>query len=310
MTTTTRGLGSGGDPDVGRRSAEEDEAKDRARRRRVPTLVFVTAGLGAAPVRAPRRSSPEMRQVNGALTIAVVTKPFAFEGSRSGGELPKRRRRTWPPTSTPYHHGPRTIGSPTWSPMTPRCSMRSRRSTTCCSRPSGASSTCSAGPGLIDLDFADVRTVMQGAGPALIGLGRGSGENRALDAARQAIASPLLEGQIEGAHGILFNVSWSRRPPAARGPPRGRGRSGPSADPDAYIIFGASLKRVGRRADVLDHPHRHRSGCRRTDPYAKPGATAVGQRPSAASRRPDADSETPGAGGQAGAGSGRARPRG
>ena len=101
-----------------------------------------------------------------------------------------------------------------------------------------------SGTGLINLDFADVRAVMQGAGPALIGLGRGVGENRALDAARQAVASPLLEADIQGARSILFNVSGPadlqmREVRAAADEIRA------SADPDANVIFGASL---GRRA--------------------------------------------------------------
>jgi cell division protein FtsZ len=106
------------------------------------------------------------------------------------------------------------------------------------------------GPGLINLDFADVRTVLQGAGPTLIGLGRGEGENRALDAARQAIASPLLEASIDGAHGILFNVS---------GPPDLQLREvraaadeiRKSADPDAYVIFGASFGRPAGDAVLI-----------------------------------------------------------
>ena len=95
-------------------------------------------------------------------------------------------------------------------------------------------------PGLINLDFADVRSVMKDAGPALIGLGRGRGENRATDAARQAIASPLLEASIEGARGILFNVSGPsdlrlREVRLAADAIRER------ADPEANVIFGASF---------------------------------------------------------------------
>ena len=98
------------------------------------------------------------------------------------------------------------------------------------------------GTGLINLDFADVRAIMHGAGPALIGLGRGSGEGRAVEAARQAVASPLLEASIRGARGILFNVA---------GPPDLRlnevraaaDEIRASADPEANVIFGASLSR-------------------------------------------------------------------
>jgi cell division protein FtsZ len=98
------------------------------------------------------------------------------------------------------------------------------------------------GPGLINLDFADVRAIMQGAGPALIGLGRGSGENRAIDAARQAIASPLLEASTQGARSILFNIAG---PADLRlGEVRAAAEEiRANADPDANVIFGASLNR-------------------------------------------------------------------
>ena len=97
-----------------------------------------------------------------------------------------------------------------------------------------------AAPGLINLDFADIRSVMKDAGPALIGLGRGSGEHRAIEAARQAIASPLLEASIEGARGILFNVSGPadlrlREVTQAADEIRAR------ADADANVIFGATF---------------------------------------------------------------------
>ena len=237
--TTTRGLGSGGDPDVGRRSAEEDEARI-ARAVKGVDLVFITAGLGggtgsgAAPVVAGNA------RVNGALTIAVVTKPFAFEGTQRGriaeavvGDLAANvdaiitvrndRIADAVPDDTSMLDAFKAVDDVLLQAVRSIIDLLS-------------------GPGLINLDFADVRTIMQGAGPALIGLGRGSGENRALDAARQAIASPLLEGKVKGAHGILFNVS---------GPPDLQLREvrlaaeeiRASADPDAYIIFGASLKR-------------------------------------------------------------------
>jgi cell division protein FtsZ len=244
--STTRGLGSGGDPDVGRRSAEEDEGKI-ARAVRGADLVFVTAGLGggtgsgAAPIVAGNA------RVNGALTIAVVTKPFAFEGRQRGRiaeavvaglaanvdaiiTVPNDRVADVVADDTSMLDAFRAVDDVLLQAVRSIVDLLS-------------------GPGLINLDFADVRTIMQDAGPALIGLGRGKGENRAIEAARQAIASPLLEGKVQGARGILFNVS---------GPPDLLLREvrlaaeeiKASADPDAYIIFGASL---GRRSggDVL-----------------------------------------------------------
>jgi cell division protein FtsZ len=241
--TTTRGLGSGGDPDVGRRSAEEDEGKI-ARAVKGVDLVFVTAGLGggtgsgAAPIVAGNA------RVNGALTIAVVTKPFAFEGRQRGriaeavvsdlaanvdAIITVRNDRVADvvPDNTPMLDAFRAVDDVLLQAVRGIIDLLS-------------------GPGLINLDFADVRTIMQGAGPALIGIGRARGEHRAIDAARQAIASPLLEGKMQGARGILFNVSGPadlqlREVRLAAEEIRS------SADPDAYIIFGASLK--GRPGD-------------------------------------------------------------
>ena len=237
--TTTRGLGSGGNPDVGRRSAEEDEAKI-ARAVKGADLVFVTAGLGggtgsgAAPIVAGNA------RVNGALTIAVVTKPFAFEGSHRGRiaeAVVKDLAANVDAFITVRNDRVADVVADDTSMLdafkaVDDVLLQAVRSII----------DLLSGPGLINLDFADVRTIMQGAGPALIGLGRGSGENRALDAARQAIASPLLEGKMQGAGGILFHVS---------GPPDLKLREvrlaaeeiRTNADPDAYIIFGASLNR-------------------------------------------------------------------
>ena len=191
-------------------------------------------GSGAAPIVAGNA------RVNGALTIAVVTKPFAFEGSHRGriaDAVVKDLAANVDAFITVRNDQVADVVADDTSMLdafkaVDDVLLQAVRSII----------DLLSGPGLINLDFADVRTIMQGAGPALIGLGRGSGENRALDAARQAIASPLLEGKMQGAGGILFNVS---------GPPDLKLREvrlaaeeiRTNADPDAYIIFGASLNR-------------------------------------------------------------------
>jgi cell division protein FtsZ len=242
----TRGLGSGGDPEVGRRSAEEDEAKI-AGTVAGADLVFITAGLGggtgsgAAPIVGANSRS------QGALTIAVVTKPFAFEGAQ--------RRRI---ADTALAELAASVDAIITIPNDRVADVVAEDSSmldafgviddVLLQAVRGIIDLLS-GPGLINLDFADVRAVLHGAGPALIGLGRGSGENRAIDAARQAIASPLLEASIQGARGILFNVS---------GPVDLRLREvrdaaddiRASADPDANVIFGASLSQPAGQ-DVL-----------------------------------------------------------
>ena len=235
----TRGLGSGGDPEVGRKSAEEDEARI-AQTVAGADLVFITAGLGggtgsgAAPIVAADA------RVQGALTIAVVTKPFAFEGAQRQRiadaavtelaasvdaiiTIPNDRVAEVVAEDTSMLDAFRTVDDDLLQAVRGIIDLLS-------------------GPGLINLDFADVRAIMQGAGPALIGLGRGSGENRAIDAARQAIESPLLEASIQGARRILFNISG---PPDLRlGEVRAAAEEiRSSADPDANVIFGASLNR-------------------------------------------------------------------
>jgi cell division protein FtsZ len=235
--TTTGGLGSGGDPEVGRKAAEEDkkwidESVGGA------DLVFVTAGLGggtgsgAAPIVAASARG------QGALTIGVVTKPFGFEGSQrqriadaAAADLaanvdalivvPNDRVGDVLPADASLAEAFGAVDDVLLHSV------------------QGIIDLITA-PGLINLDFADVRSVMKDAGPALIGLGRGSGEQRAADAARAAIASPLLEKRFEGARGILFNVSG---PADLR---LGEVRLAADAirehaDADANIIFGASF---------------------------------------------------------------------
>ena len=204
----TGGLGAGGDPEIGRRAAEEDH--DRiARAVAGADLVFVTAGLGggtgsgAAPIVAASARD------QGALTIAVVTKPFGFEGSQ-------RKR----------------IADTAAAELAANVDVLLQTV-------QGIIDLIAA-QGLINLDFADIRSVMKDAGPAVIGLGRGSGEHRATDAARQAIASPLLESNIDGARGILFNISGPadlglREVRLAADAIRER------ADVDANVIFGATF---------------------------------------------------------------------
>jgi cell division protein FtsZ len=234
---TTGGLGSGGDPEVGRRAAEED-AKWIAHAVAGADLVFVTAGLGggtgsgAAPIVAASARD------QGALTIGVVTKPFGFEGSQ--------RKRVADKAATELAANvdalivvPNDRADDVLPADTSMIDAFGVVDDVLMHTVQGIIDLISA-PGLINLDFADVRSVMEDVGPAVVGLGRGSGEHRATDAARQALASPLLEANIEGARGILFNVS---------GPPDLRLREvrlaadeiRGHADDDANIIFGASF---------------------------------------------------------------------
>lgn len=234
---TTGGLGSGGDPAVGRRAAEED-ARWIAQYVGGADLVFVTAGLGggtgsgAAPIVAASARD------QGALTIGVVTKPFAFEGTlrkriadAAAAELAE--------TVDALIVVPNDRAGEVLAADTSMIDAFGVVDDVLLHTVRGIIDLIGT-PGLINLDFADVRSVLQGAGPAVIGLGRGSGEHRATDAARQAIASPLLEAGIDGARGILFNVSGPadlrlQEVRAAADEIRAH------ADPDANVIFGASF---------------------------------------------------------------------
>ena len=255
----TGGLGSGGDPEVGRKSAEEDEARI-AQTVAGADLVFITAGLGggtgsgAAPIVAADA------RVQGALTIAVVTKPFAFEGAQrrriadaAVAELaasvdaiitiPNDRVAEVVADDTSMLDAFRTVDDVLLQAVRGIIDLLS-------------------GPGLINLDFADVRAIMQGAGPALIGLGRGSGENRTIDAARQAIASPLLEASIHGARRILFNIAGPPDLRLARGARRCRGDPG-KCRPGCECHLRREHESATRRG-CPDHPDRDRTrpgGC-------------------------------------------------
>jgi cell division protein FtsZ len=238
----TRELGAGGDAAIGQRSAEEDSEKI-SQALVDSDMVFITAGLGggtgsgAAPVVA------QIAKEGGALTIGVVTKPFSFEGARrkliaerAAEELkaqvdtlitvPNDRLKDVVQKNTSILDAFRVVDDVLRQGV------------------QGISDIITM-PGLINLDFADVRAIMKDAGSALMGIGRASGENRAVEAARQAIASPLLEVDIQGAQGILFNITGSSSLSLFEVTEAAE-EIRAAADPEANIIFGTSFnERLG-----------------------------------------------------------------
>jgi cell division protein FtsZ len=243
----TRGLGAGGDASVGQRAAEED--RDKISEALADSdMVFITAGLGggtgsgAAPVVA------EIAKESGALTIGVVTKPFSFEGQRRKLIAEKAAEELKAKVDTLI-----TIPNDRLKDVVPKNAtiVDAFRVVDDVLRQGVAGiSDIITVPGLINLDFADVRTIMKDAGSALMGIGRAAGENRALEAARQAIASPLLEINISGAQGILFNITGSQNltlwevTEAAE-------EIRAAADPEANIIFGTSFnERLGEEVMI------------------------------------------------------------
>ncbi len=203
-TGVTSGLGAGGNPEVGHRSAEEsrDEIVDAIAK---ADLVFVTAGMGggtgtgAAPVIA------EVAKQSGALTVAVVTKPFNFEGPqrKSNAEFGVEKLRN---VVDSFIVVPNDKLLETMQRKARIREAFDKADDVLRQGVQGISDLITI-PGEVNLDFQDVRSVMGDAGPALMGIGMGSGENRATDAASQAISSPYLEIPISGARNLLINVT-------------------------------------------------------------------------------------------------------
>jgi cell division protein FtsZ len=168
-------------------------------------MVFVTAGEGGGTGTGGAPVVASVAKGLGALTIGVVTRPFSFEGRRARSR-PRRASRRCAPRST-RSSSSRTTGccrsatarSASWTP--------SRAPTRCCCPACQGITDLITTPGLINLDFADVKAVMSGAGSALMGIGNAAGDDRAAVAAEMAIASPLLEASMDGAHGVLLNIS-------------------------------------------------------------------------------------------------------
>ena len=233
----TRGLGAGANPDIGAQSAEESKS-EIAEVLRGADMVFVTAGMGggtgtgAAPIVAA--AAKEM----GILTIGVVTKPFTFEGKKRLSQAERGIESLKGKVDTlvviPNDKLLQIIDRKTSIVDAFRMADDVLRQGV-----QGISDLIAV-PGLVNLDFADVKTIMLNTGMAHMGIGRASGENRAEDAAKQAIQSPLLETSIEGARGVIINITGGSElglhevNTAAELVQR-------SVDPEANIIFGAVI---------------------------------------------------------------------
>ena len=234
----TKGLGVGGSPELGSQAAEESQEKLKEMILD-SDMVFLTTGMGggtgtgAAPVIA------KIAKDQGALTVGIVTKPFSFEGTRrmviaeDGIEklrsevdtlivIPNQRLMDVIDRKMTLLEAFKVVDSVLGQAV------------------SGIADIITT-PGLINVDFADVKTIMKNAGTALLGIGHGGGENRAQMAARAAISSPLLDLSIEGARGVLFNVAGGSDLTMFEVDEAARIISS-SADADANIIFGAVIK--------------------------------------------------------------------
>jgi cell division protein FtsZ len=233
----TRGLGSGSDPDLGRRAAREEYDRIKAMLRGAD-MVFIAAGAGGGTGTGGAPIVAQIARELGALTVGIVTRPFQFEGSR-------RRDQAEAGIEALSEEVDTLIVVPNnrlLSVLDRGVSMVEafRVADDVLRQGVQGISDLVTLPGLINLDFADVRTIMAEAGNALLGIGMGTGERRAVDAAEQAVASPLLETSMDGAHSILLSITggkdislWEVNEAAKA--------VAEAAHPDANIIFGAMV---------------------------------------------------------------------
>ena len=233
----TKGLGSGGDPEIGRQAAEEsaEKLKDMIEG---SDMVFLTAGMGGGTGTGATPTVAKVAKEVGALTVAVVTKPFTFEGTRRMVAAEEGIEQLKDKVDTLIVIPNQRIMDVVDRKLSLLEAFKVADSVLT-QGVQGISELITV-PGLINVDFADVRTIMSNAGSALMGIGTGIGENRAQAAARSAIASPLLEISMDGARGVLFNIiggpdlTMSEVDEAAK-------IISAAADPDANIIFGATI---------------------------------------------------------------------
>ena len=233
-----KGLGAGGDPEKGREAAEEgreaiDKALDGA------DMVFITLGAGGGTGSGAGPIVAEESRKKDILTVGVATKPFTFEGARRRANadlaIDKLARQVDALITIPNDRLLQTI-----DPRTPLLETFKIADDVLRQGVQGISELITE-HSLINLDFADVKAIMKNAGSALMGIGRASGENRAVIAAQQAVESPLIEVKIEGARGVLFSVAGGFDMSMSEVQEAAEVITG-AVSPDANIIFGASIR--------------------------------------------------------------------
>ena len=233
-----KGLGAGGDPEKGREAADEsreaiDKALDGA------DMVFITLGAGGGTGSGAGPIVAEEARKKDILTVGVATKPFTFEGARRRANadvaIDKLARQVDALITIPNDRLLQTI-----DPRTPLLETFKIADDVLRQGVQGISELITE-HSLINLDFADVKSIMKNAGSALMGIGRASGENRAVIAAQQAVESPLIEVKIEGARGVLFSVAGGYDMSMSEVQEAAEVITG-SVSPDANIIFGVSIR--------------------------------------------------------------------
>jgi cell division protein FtsZ len=205
-TVLTRGLGAGANPEIGRKAVEESK-KQLEEILTGADMVFVTAGMGGGTGTGAAPAIAQIAKKLGSLTIGVVTRPFSFEGRKRAGNAEKGIEAMKEAVDTliivPNDRLLQIVDKKT--PMVEAF----READNVVRQGVQGISDLIAVPGLINLDFADVKTIMSNQGTALMGIGVAKGEDRAIEAAKKAISSPLLETSIDGAQGVLMNITGS-----------------------------------------------------------------------------------------------------
>lgn len=263
----TRGLGAGANPDIGKKAAEESR-EFITNTLKSADMVFVTAGMGggtgtgAAPVIA------ELAKECGALTVGVVTRPFTFEGRKRSAQaelgIEALKEKVDTLIVIPNDRLLEIVDKKT--PMLEAF----READNVLRQAVQGISDLIAVPGLINLDFADVKTIMTFRGSALMGIGNASGENRAMEAARKAIMSPLLETSIEGARGVIMNITGGSNLSLYEVNEAAEIVISAS-DPEVQMIFGASIDDNMKdeiKVTVIATGFEHKGPTRRAAPAA------------------------------------------
>lgn len=290
----TRGLGAGGNPSIGQKAAEESR-EEIARALEGADLVFITAGMGGGTGTGAARIVAEVAKEMGALTVGVVTRPFTFEGRRRANQAEEGISGLQSQVDTliviPNDKLLQATNEHTPLPEAFQTADEVLRSGV-----QGISDIITI-PGLINVDFADVRAVMADAGSALMGIGEGSGKSRAREAAMQAIHSPLLESSIEGARGVVLNITGGSDMTLSEVNMAAEAIY-EVVDSNANIIFGAVIDEsmqgemritviaTGFTGEVAEPPNRARQNATTTRPSGSPSAE---RKPA----EPTADRETP-----------------
>lgn len=233
----TRGLGSGANPDIGKQAAEESREKLQELLFE-SDMVFITCGMGGGTGTGASSVIAEVAKESGALTVAVVTKPFLFEGTRRMVTAEEGIEELKDKVDTLIVVPNQRLMDVIDKNVT--LIEAFRKADGVLSQGVQGIADLITTAGLINVDFADVKTVMKDAGSALMGIGSGVGENRAQTAARTAISSPLLETSIEGAKGMLFNIVGGTDMTMMEVNQAAEIIS-KTTDADANVIFGASI---------------------------------------------------------------------